>query len=203
MPSLKSFIIEAFSSPVRRPCSSAALYPENLSFISSKSFCTDSMSSSSLSMLGAITYALFPFSSSRLIPLYARSLVLWSSARVIIFLRSLGIDLIMLKSMSPKTVAASVRGIGVALMTQTFTPLPFVIRLFLCATPNLCCSSVITRARSLNETSFCISACVPISTSVFPLATSSITLRLSAAFMPLTSRSHFIPYTERSLLIVS
>lgn len=68
----------------------------------------------------------------------------------------------MLISRSPYKIKPSVRGIGVALITIVCTSSPFSASCALCLTPKRCCSSVITRARFLNATSFCINACVPI-----------------------------------------
>ncbi len=67
-------------------------------------------------------------------------------------------------SRSPKTVMATVRGIGVAVITSTCgRPSPAFSRsASRCSTPNLCCSSITTRPRSANRTCSSSSACVPI-----------------------------------------
>ena len=65
--------------------------------------------------------------------------------------------------MSPKTVIATVRGIGVAVMTRTCGGLlPLLRRASRCSTPKRCCSSTTTRPRSANCTCSWIRACVPI-----------------------------------------
>ena len=89
----------------------------------------------------------------------------------------LGILSIIDKSKSPQIVKASDLGIGVAVIESKCGILSLFSRQssFLCLTPNLCCSSIITRPKFLNSTlgllflSFLtIRACVPISTSISP-----------------------------------
>ena len=67
-------------------------------------------------------------------------------------------------SRSPNTVMATVRGIGVAVMTSRCGgPSPALSRsASRCSTPNLCCSSITTRPRSANCTFSSSSAWVPI-----------------------------------------
>lgn len=50
-------------------------------------------------------------------------------------------------SRSPYKIIASVRGIGVALMTSTCGSPPFLLSISRCATPKRCCSSVITNGQ--------------------------------------------------------
>ena len=77
-------------------------------------------------------------------------------------------------SMSPKTVIATVRGIGVAVMTSTWGGrAPFSRKASRCSTPKRCCSSTTTSARSANCTCFWISACVPTTMPPRPEAASS------------------------------
>ena len=52
-------------------------------------------------------------------------------------------------SRSPYKIIASVRGIGVALMTSTCGSPPFLLSISRCATPKRCCSSVMTTANFL------------------------------------------------------
>ncbi len=79
-------------------------------------------------------------------------------------------------STSPKTVIATVRGIGVAVMTRTCGREPsrdFAARAARCSTPKRCCSSTTTSARSWKSTFSWISACVPMTMPASPLTMSS------------------------------
>ncbi len=76
--------------------------------------------------------------------------------------------------MSPKTVIATVRGIGVAVMTSTWGGrMPFSRSASRCSTPKRCCSSTTTSARSANWTCFWIRAWVPTTMPASPEAASS------------------------------
>ena len=71
----------------------------------------------------------------------------------------------------PAATACSVRGIGVAVIVSTSTVARSCFSRSLCSTPNRCSSSMTTRPRSLNFTSFESSRCVPTMTSTSPAAT--------------------------------
>ena len=86
-------------------------------------------------------------------------------------------------SSSPNTVIATVRGIGVAVVTSRCGAFAALARsASRCSTPNLCCSSITTSPRSANCTGSDSSACVPTTIPACPLAASSRLLRRSAAF---------------------
>ena len=77
-------------------------------------------------------------------------------------------------SRSPKTVIATVRGIGVAVMTRTCGGrLPLARSASRCSTPNRCCSSTTTRPRSANSTPSWSRAWVPMTMPARPSATSA------------------------------
>ena len=86
-------------------------------------------------------------------------------------------------SRSPNTVMATVRGIGVAVMTRTCgRPSPALSRsASRCSTPNRCCSSMTTRPRSANWTCSSSRAWVPITMPASPEAASSSARRRAAA----------------------
>ncbi len=72
-------------------------------------------------------------------------------------------------SRSPKTVIATVRGIGVAVMTRTWGGVPALsVRAARCSTPKRCCSSTTTRPRSASSTDCSSKACVPITIPASP-----------------------------------
>ena len=74
-------------------------------------------------------------------------------------------------SKSPKTVIATVRGIGVAVMTNKCAGVcALFLRASLCSTPNLCCSSTTINPRSLKTIDSPSNACVPITIPAAPLA---------------------------------
>ena len=78
-------------------------------------------------------------------------------------------------SRSPKTVIATVRGIGVAVITSTCGGVPALsVSAARCSTPKRCCSSTTTRPRSANCTCSSSSAWVPITMPASPLAARSI-----------------------------
>ena len=73
-------------------------------------------------------------------------------------------------SRSPKTVIATVRGIGVAVMTSTCGgTFALARKASRCSTPNRCCSSTTTSPRSWKSTVSWISACVPTTMPASPL----------------------------------
>ena len=79
-------------------------------------------------------------------------------------------------SRSPYAVSASVRGIGVAVITSRCgapCPSPLSRSFARCATPNRCCSSITTSPSAPNPTPSASSACVPIRTSICPAASSA------------------------------
>ena len=84
-----------------------------------------------------------------------------------------GISSIAERSRSPYRLSASVRGIGVAVITSrcgTRSPSPARRRrLTRCRTPKRCCSSTITRPRRANSSLSWISAWVPTTRSTSPL----------------------------------
>ena len=85
-------------------------------------------------------------------------------------------------SRSPKTVIATVRGMGVAVSTSTCGGCcPFSRSASRCSTPNRCCSSTTTRPRSANDTASPMSACVPTTMRDWPAAARSSAFRRSAA----------------------
>jgi len=90
------------------------------------------------------------------------------TANVSIFFLFGGSSSIIDISKSPYKIKASVRGIGVAVITNTSGFFPFSAILVLCFTPNLCCSSVTTNPKFLNSTFSSIIACVPINISISP-----------------------------------
>ena len=74
-------------------------------------------------------------------------------------------------SRSPKTVIATVLGIGVAVITKTCGGVSlFARRASRCSTPNLCCSSTTMSAKSSNSTPSLSSAWVPIMIPLSPEA---------------------------------
>ena len=81
---------------------------------------------------------------------------MWSLVEclVTIGLRPGGISSITLTSRSPYIVIASVRGIGVAVITRTSGVTPFCTSPSRCSTPKRCCSSMMARPSFLNSTSF-------------------------------------------------
>ena len=81
-------------------------------------------------------------------------------------------------SRSPYTVSATVRGIGVAVITSRcgVTPAGALARNWSrCSTPNRCCSSTTTMPRLWNSTASCSSAWVPMTMPTWPPAISART----------------------------
>ena len=124
------------------------------------------------------------------------SCILLVTANVSIFFLFGGNSSIIDISRSPYKINARVLGIGVADITNTsgFCPLlPFLAILFLCLTPNLCCSSVTTSPKFLNSTLSSSNACVPIKISISP---SFKFFKISSFFflvIPDISNADFIP----------
>ena len=71
-------------------------------------------------------------------------------------------------SRSPYTVSASVRGIGVAVITSTSGIRPFDRSVARCTTPKRCCSSMMASPSEWKFTVPCTSACVPTMRSIAP-----------------------------------
>ena len=87
---------------------------------------------------------------------------------VLIGLRPAGFSLIIETSMSPQIVIDKVRGIGVADNANRSGLFPFCRRDSRWATPNRCCSSIMTNPKSRYSTSAENSACVPTTRRVRP-----------------------------------
>ena len=92
-------------------------------------------------------------------------------------------------SRSPNTVIATVRGIGVAVMTRTCgLTSERSTSAERCSTPNRCCSSTTSSPRSANSTCSWISAWVPTTMPASPdAASSSASLRALAPSEPVSS----------------
>ena len=87
---------------------------------------------------------------------------------------------------------AAVRGIGVAVITNTSGTVPsrfFSRSAARCSTPNRCCSSMTTAPREANSTPSWIRAWVPIDTSTVPSARPSTIRRRSPAVVRLVKRA--------------
>ena len=106
-------------------------------------------------------------------------------------------------SRSPNRITARVLGMGVAVITRTLGSFPFLVRRFLCSTPNLCCSSVTTSPRSANSTSGWIMAWVPTRICIFPSFRSSSSSLRSLTFMLPDSSSQRTPRGSKSFFKVS
>ncbi len=76
-------------------------------------------------------------------------------------------------SLIPRRDRCNVRGIGVAVNVRTSTDSLNFFSFSLCATPNLCSSSMTINPTSLKVTSFWTNLCVPITISTFPSFKSS------------------------------
>ncbi len=97
-------------------------------------------------------------------------------------------------SRSPKTVIATVRGIGVAVITSRCGGCsPLARRASRCSTPKRCCSSTTTRPRSWNWTLSSIRACVPIAMPASPQAMSSMVWRRAAVPIEPVSSATLVP----------
>ena len=92
--------------------------------------------------------------------------------KVLIASRFCGAVAITEKSRRPSSDIASVRGIGVAVSVSTSTSARSAFSASFWRTPKRCSSSMMTRPRRLNFTSFCISLCVPMTMSSLPSASS-------------------------------
>ena len=93
--------------------------------------------------------------------------------------RACGAVSIMLMSRIPASAMCSVRGIGVALIVRTSTSVRSRLRNSFWRTPKRCSSSMTTRPRFLNLTSFCTRRWVPITMSTLPSARPAMTSRCS------------------------
>ncbi len=89
---------------------------------------------------------------------------------------------------------------GVAVITRTSGLLAFFVTLSLWATPNLCCSSIITRLKFLNSTSSSISECVPTTTSISPALIEFFTADFSLTGRLLFNKPALTPNCDRNLL---
>ena len=101
-------------------------------------------------------------------------------------------------SRSPNTVMATVRGIGVAVMTRTCggrwsRSEARVARAARCSTPNRCCSSTTTSPRSRNCTRSSSSAWVPMTMPASPETVSSSACRLAAVPIEPVSSATLVP----------
>ena len=101
-------------------------------------------------------------------------------------------------SRSPKMISPSVLGIGVALITSRCGLLPLPRSFALCATPNLCCSSVTASARFLNSVLSVMRACVPITISIEPSASDFLICFFSDSLSVPVSRPTLISVFSKS-----
>ena len=105
-------------------------------------------------------------------------------------------------SRSPKTVSATVRGIGVAVITSRCGVKPsgaLARNRSRCSTPNRCCSSTTTIPSRSNSTASCSNAWVPITMPAAAVATSSRTWRFCAADIdPVSSATRVAPSSAPS-----
>ena len=86
-------------------------------------------------------------------------------------------------SKSPKTVIATVRGIGVAVITKRCGGFcAFSFKASRCSTPNRCCSSTTIKPKSLNSTFSPSNAWVPITIPASPDAANASAALRAAAF---------------------
>ena len=100
-------------------------------------------------------------------------------------------------SRSPNTVIATVRGIGVAVITSMCGGAGALPRsASRCSTPNRCCSSITTSPSSANCTWSWISAWVPITMPAVPDAASSSAARRAAADIEPVSSTTRVPSSE-------
>ncbi len=115
-----------------------------------------------------------------------------------------GSSSITLTSRSPYIVMASVRGMGVAVMTRICGGLVLFAHSFaLCATPKRCCSSMTASPSRENCTVSSMTACVPTSMSISPAISDwRISLRRLPFTMPVSS-STLTGMSPRNFLIVA
>ena len=105
-----------------------------------------------------------------------------STTTVLTSARPAGISRSVEVSRSPKTVIATDRGIGVAVITSTWgRRSALALSAARCSTPNRCCSSTTTRPRSANWTSALSKAWVPMTIPAVPEAAWSVASRRRAA----------------------
>ena len=97
-------------------------------------------------------------------------------------------------SRSPKTVIATVRGIGVAVITSTWGGQPALsVRAARCSTPKRCCSSTTTRPRSANITFSSSSAWVPTTMPASPVTMRDIASARAAFGIEPVSSATVVP----------
>ena len=134
-------------------------------------------SASSAVILGHTTYALPPESISSRTRLHVRASHAGRSAGTtndVIGDRPAGSSRSTDVSRSPKTVIATVRGMGVAVIASRWgCATAFALSASRCSTPNRCCSSTTTSPSSANCTVFSSRACVPTTMPAAPEAASS------------------------------
>src|SRR5690554_2574005 len=80
---------------------------------------------------------------------------------------------------SPKKVSDKLRGIGVADKYIVSPDIDFLIKASLVSTPNLCCSSIMTKPNLLNATESFASICVPKTIEISPCFSLLIVASLS------------------------
>ena len=96
-----------------------------------------------------------------------------SLTNVLTAILSIGGVAMMDNSRKPDKPIFNVRGIGVAVIVSKFTSVRNDFNCSLCFTPKRCSSSMITRPKFLNFTSFDNSLCVPMTISMRPSANNS------------------------------
>ncbi len=171
-PDRNACIAASFSGTAIAPCRSPTANSGKISWRSSSaslvaaSACSDSDSSIS----GHTTYACLPSVICRRTNSYASCWRCDGIHVVLIGRRPGGISSSTEMSRSPYAVIASVRGMGVAVITSMSGIHPFVRSAARCLTPKRCCSSTTTRPRPWNSTPSWISACVPTVTWARPSA---------------------------------
>ena len=100
-----------------------------------------------------------------------------SYSEMVVFIGNLssgGVSMVLI-SLTPDSDMYSVRGMGVAVRVSTSTCRRSFLRCSLCATPNLCSSSMMTSPRFLNPTSRCSRRWVPMTISTVPRLSPAIT----------------------------
>jgi len=121
--------------------------------------------------------------------LYARSRSSSVSRWVSSGVRPGGISSITVRSRSAWRVRASVRGMGVAVITSRCGLAPLPRSRPRCATPKRCCSSMIASVRLAKSTSGWIRACVPITMETVPAASrASVSARSDGGVAPVNRR---------------
>ena len=147
---------------------------------------------------GHTTYAWWPFSTSSRTRCHTRSTQPGCSASgttlVWIGARPAGSSESVETSRSPNTVIATVRGIGVAVITSTCGGQPALsVRAARCSTPKRCCSSTTTRPRSANSTFSSSSAWVPMTMPASPVTIRDIDSARAALGIDPVSSATVVP----------